>query len=105
MANLEISIRCCYREIRRLQCDYRRTHLRMNIAEDVRHARLREAFLPCAPAFIKPQVEGLATINRKHIVEKWVLIGELDFRAHPDRYYMRRESFFFLQQARYRRGR
>src|SRR2546423_4596891 len=60
MTDLETPIGCRDSEVRRAQRYYRRTHLRVNVAENVRNSRLGKPNCPNRAAFIETQVEWSA---------------------------------------------
>src|SRR5215472_738311 len=76
----------------------------MNVAEDVGNSGLRETNLAHCTAFVQAEVKGLAVIDRKDVVEEWIVVGELDRRSHSDGQNMWSESLVFLHQARSRPG-
>src|SRR6476469_6379286 len=71
--------------IGRSQSDHDRAHLRMNIAEDKRNARLVEVHKAGRSAFVQAQVETFAFEEREHIVKKRITIGKL--HLSPNRYH------------------
>src|ERR1700674_3936861 len=60
--------------------DYR-AHLRVNVAEDKGNAGLVELDKLSCAALVESQIEPLAVEQRKYIVKKRILVGELDLSA------------------------
>ena len=53
----------------------------MDVAKNVRNPGLSEAHLAGRTTLVQAQIDGLPLMDRKHIVEERILIGELDDAA------------------------
>src|SRR5215467_2482070 len=104
MADLEVSVGVGHRKVWGLNSDNNRAHLRMNVAENVGDAGLRESYPARGSTLIEPKIERLPTVDREDVMEKRVLIGKFDFRSHPDRNDVGCEAFVFLDEASGRHG-
>jgi len=96
--NADVSTRIGDCVIRRRQGDDYGTHLRMNVAEDKRDARLVELDKTRGSAFIEPEVEALALEERKHVVKERIMIGEIYDRTDLHDEYMRFKCFVALRK-------
>src|SRR5581483_12228906 len=67
--------------VRSRQRYYDRAHLRMDVAEDVRHPRFVETHFSRCARLVKPEVEALSLEQRKHIVEERVAVRKFHHRA------------------------
>ena len=85
--------------IRSFQGHHRRAHLRMNIAEDERHARAVKAHRTRAAGFVQPQIEALAFIEREYVVKEGILVGKVHRGADGNHQQVRLEALVFLHQA------
>jgi hypothetical protein len=72
----------------------------MNVAEDVRNSRFVELNKLRASAFVQAEIETLAVEQRKYIVKKRIVIGELDLPARRNYQQGRMKAFIFLNELR-----
>src|SRR5580700_7240786 len=72
----------------------------MNVAEDVRNAGLVKNNVARAASLVKPEIEALALKKRKHVVEKWILVGKLHRCTNRHHQNMGLETFVPLNQTR-----
>src|SRR6266478_6474883 len=86
------------RIVRSIQRDHHGAHLRVNVAEDERNSRLVEFHKLRGAALIESQVKALAVEQRKDIVEKRILVGELDLAPRRDYQQRRLETLILLHQ-------
>ena len=86
--------------VRRGQSDYDRAHLRMNIAEDERDARLVEFHKAGGSTLIEPQIKSLSIEQREHVMKEGVAIGKLNLAARWNHDQRRMECLVPLHQLR-----
>src|SRR5271169_5872255 len=72
----------------------------MNVAEDERYARFVELHEARGSALIESKIEALALKQRKHIVEKRIVVRKLHFTAHWDHQKCRLKALVLLHQLR-----
>jgi len=65
-------------------CNHHRAHLRMDVAKNVRNAGLVKDNIADAAGLVQAQIKALSVKKRKHIVKKWITIGELHHRTDRD---------------------
>ena len=98
VADADLAMPVGYRVVRRIQRDHHGAHLRVNVAEDERNARLVEFNKLRRAALIKSEIETLSVEQRKHVVKKRILIGKLDLPSRRDHQQRRMETLVFLHQ-------
>src|SRR5262249_21835210 len=64
----------------------------MDVAEDPAQTRLVEPHLLRHPDGVQPEIEALAVVKRKHVVEHAVVVGKADRCADADDEHTRKET-------------
>ncbi len=100
VADADLAVPVGYRVVRSVQRNHHGAHLRMNVAEDERNARLVEFDKLRGAALIESEIETLSVEQRKHVVKKRILIRELDLPSRRDHQQGRMETLVLLHQLR-----
>src|SRR5215469_18776747 len=72
----------------------------MDIAKDERNAWLIKLDEASSPALIQSQIKAFSFVQRKHIVEERIVVGEFHLAANRYDHEARLEALIFLHQFR-----
>jgi hypothetical protein len=102
-----ISIR--HAKVRRVDCNDRSAHFRVNVAEKKTHTGTVEVNRLAGPCFVKSKVESFAVKERENIMQEGILVGKLDRCPNLNNEDVRIETLIHLRNlrrgmARCRRG-
>src|SRR5579863_2643173 len=98
VADTDVSVTVGNRIVGRIDGDDYGAHLGVNIAEDVRDARLVELHELRTAAFVKAEIEAFAVKQRKDIVKKRITVGKLNLTPGWNYQQGRLKTFIFLDQ-------
>ncbi len=85
--------------VRSAKCQHDRSHLWMNVAEDIGDAFAIKTHGAAGAGFVEAEVETLAVEERKDIVKEGILVRKLHRGARGDDEQMGREHLVFLHQT------
>ena len=86
--------------VRSIQRHDYRTHLGMDIAEDVSDSRLVKVHIASASRFVQAKIKTLAFEQGKYIMKEGIVIGERHHRTDRHNQQVRIEAFVLLHETR-----
>ena len=92
------------REIRMVEDEDRRAHVRVDIAEDLDEPGFVNFHGRVCPRGYRPRLNFDARRQREHVVEKRIVVGKLHRRSLRDREHVRHERLVLLMQFDFRDG-